>query len=70
MKPQHRSTNQTNMLPADLCLNQRLSELTPREWEILFRIAEDLTNIEIADQLALTPKVLKTTVPESAPNWI
>ena len=56
MKPQHRSPNLTNVLPATLCLNQGLSELTPREWEILIRIANDLTNAEIADQLALTPK--------------
>lgn len=45
-----------NKLPEGLLFMKRLWSLTPREWEILVRIADDLTTNEMAEKLYLTPK--------------
>lgn len=36
--------------------NCAIFELTPREWEVLLYVGDDLTNAEIADLLCLTAK--------------
>ncbi|MVM31014.1 hypothetical protein GO755_13320 [Spirosoma sp. HMF4905] len=52
----HRSPKQI-FEPSDaFCLNQGLSDLTRCEWKILLHVATDLTNLEIAEKLCLTPK--------------
>ncbi|GAB2527340.1 helix-turn-helix domain-containing protein [Spirosoma aerophilum] len=42
--------------PTDCTLFSGLVDLTPCEWKVLFCVANDLTTVEIADKLALTPK--------------
>ncbi|GAB3028080.1 response regulator transcription factor [Spirosoma pulveris] len=36
--------------------NRAILDLTSREWDVLMHITQDLTNSEIADQLAVTSK--------------
>ena len=40
-------------------VGQRLSALTPREWEVLRRVAEGHTNSEIARALSITVKTVE-----------
>ena len=40
--------------------NKNLNTLTPREWDVLLLVAEDVPNNEIADKLHLTPESVKT----------
>ncbi len=43
-------------------LRRRLTELTPRELEVLTLVGSGLTNLEIADRLVLSPLTAKTHV--------
>jgi len=39
---------------------KNLHTLTPREWDVLLLVAEDISNNEIADKLHLTSESVKT----------
>ena len=46
----------TSQRPATILPNRGIFDLTPREWEVLLQVADDLTNAEIADRLHLNTK--------------
>ncbi|WP_460915337.1 response regulator transcription factor [Spirosoma areae] len=56
MKPPRHLQNRTEGAPEAIIPNRGIFELTPREWEVLIHINDDLTNAEIADRLNLTTK--------------
>lgn len=45
-----------------VCMDQRFERLSPRQIEILGRIADGLTNREIGEELGLTEKTVKSYV--------
>ncbi|WP_020599376.1 response regulator transcription factor [Spirosoma panaciterrae] len=56
MKLPHLSTSLANILSEMKVVNWGLIDLTPREWQVLLSIIDDLTNAEIAELLCLSPK--------------
>ncbi|QDK82488.1 helix-turn-helix transcriptional regulator [Spirosoma sp. KCTC 42546] len=56
MERPHFTPNRNEAPPKIALPNQALFELTPREWQVLLYVVEDLTNAEIADLLYLSTK--------------
>ena len=52
--------NYTTNTHLETLINKNLHTLTPREWDVLLLIADDVPNKEIADKLHLTPESVKT----------
>lgn len=56
MELPHPSINRSNALSEITIPNRDLVDLSPREWQVLLFVVDDMTNAEIANRLHLSPK--------------